>query len=216
MRTFGSTVRLPAVDQATGLRSWNDRRYGITDIAVASRYGYRLGSREPRGRDSGFRVSPVEAGLMSGRGPAVVHGKRVPDGGCSGRAGRLLDAGTPPGTDPSLAQRLSMASFAASRQDPAVLEAVRRWSDCMRTRGLSYAGPLDPPADPRFRGAVGPIEIKVARSDIACKAATNLVGVWFTVEAMWQRHAIAANLVALDLLRRANAGQLAVAASAGA
>jgi hypothetical protein len=44
-------------------------------------------------------------------------------------------------------------------------------------------------------------EIAQAEADVACKVATNLVGVWFAVESRYQNIAIAANASRLRTVR---------------
>jgi hypothetical protein len=127
-----------------------------------------------------------------------------------------LRAGVPALPDELLAQRLSLDSYGRSRQDPQVQAVTRQWSRCMAARGYAYPGPLDPPADRRFRGPVSATEIATAAADIACKRRTNLLGVWSAVETAYQLPQIAANRTALEQVRRTNQTELAVARSLGA
>ncbi|MFD0691835.1 hypothetical protein [Actinomadura fibrosa] len=111
--------------------------------------------------------------------------------------------------DQSLAQSLSRESFEESRKDARVRTAFARWSRCMRREGFRYAGPLDPPDDPRFRGAPSGAERAVAVADVRCKAATRLVGVWSAVEAARQRELIRAHLRDLTKIAEMNEYRLA-------
>lgn len=171
-----------------GPRSWNERRYGITDLATAEAYGYGLGDRDP-GR---LRQRPRTA---------------VPGVCLTGVQRRLEPV---PLADPLLAQRLSAESYGRSRADTRVRSVISAWSRCMRTSGYSYDDPLQPGGDPRLSGG-GAAAVATATADIACKQKTNLVGVWFSVEAGYQRREIAANRPALETIRQAHARQLAAA-----
>jgi hypothetical protein len=87
----------------------------------------------------------------------------------------------------------------------------------MAAAGHDYPGPLDPPKDPRFQGAVAtPLEVATARADVACKQRTNLVGVWFADESRLQLSLIQANRRALELGWAAFQAELAVATGLGA
>jgi hypothetical protein len=199
---------------AVGPRSWNDRRYGLTDPAQAP-HGYWPDSRTTPGSRPRSAAGDAEGAALTGS-VRSVHGRPVPAGGCAGEASRRLLGHDPAGVDRELAQRLSYASFAASRRDPAVVAATAAWSACMAAAGHPYAGPLDPPADPRFQGAFTPLEAATATADIGCKRRTNLVGIWVAAEAATQRALIADHRPALELARTAVTAELAAAAAAGA
>jgi hypothetical protein len=198
-----------------GPRTWNERRYGLVDPVQAGR-GYWPESRSAPRRPARPAAGPAEGDALTGRGAATVHGRPVPAGGCSGEAQRRLRAADPAGADRYLAQRLSTDSFFGSQRDPRVVAVFRAWSGCMAASGHRYAGPLDPPQDPRFRTGPSTVEVEVARADVACKRRTNLVGIWVTVEVERQRASIAANRGGLELARAAFAAELSVATAAGA
>ncbi|WP_261556695.1 hypothetical protein [Frankia tisae] len=199
----------------------NERRYGITDAALAATAGYRVAkprpvSNSPTPAGSTAPPDPRTLDILTGRHPGAVDGRPIPDGGCSGEAKRRLNAGAPGGTDLDLAQRLSQTSYFASGRDRRVQDVQRAWSACMRTHGLRYASPLAAAADPRFRtGPVSTTETAVAATDIACKKKTNLVGVWFSVESELQRPGLAANRKTLEKIRQTNQIQLKVARGLG-
>jgi len=198
----------------SGPRTPNERRYGLTDPALAGG-GYWAGERGLAARPTPPRQAPEFGALAGGGGPAVVRGRRVPAGGCAGEARRALVAGHPAGADRDLGQRLASAVFFAAEREPAVVAATRGWSDCMRAAGFRYAGPLDPLADPRFAGRLTALEVRVARADVACKRRTNLVGVRWAAELAGQRRVLAEHRTALGLTRQAIAAELAVADRTG-
>jgi hypothetical protein len=220
MRELGLDFALPETGPPAGPRTWTDRRYGLTDPAQATR-GYWAADRAAGSptaaavRRRTAAVTAAEGAAITGRGMHVVNGRQVPPGGCTEEARRRLTADNPAGADLDLPAQLAGQSFFTSQRDPRVRAATQQWSACMKAAGHTYAGPLDPPADRRFQHALSQPEIATARDDIACKARTNLVGVWFAVESAQQRSLIDANRPALDLARRAYHAELAIAAKSG-
>lgn len=114
--------------------------------------------------------------------------------------------------DRGLAQALSTESYERSLQDRVVRAVTEQWSRCMRANGQDYAGPLDPPDDPRFQGSVlSAAERATAKADVSCKRRTNLVGVWFTAEAAVQRSLVERNHDALARVAAMNRTELTAA-----
>lgn len=213
LRPFGMSVPEQAAGQP-GPPTLNERRYGITKADQARHAGYRLPGDRPERPRQGGTPDPLLLGVITGTGPAVVHGVRVPAGGCLVQVNARLDRGEPRPADTDLAQRLTQDSFFASHGDSRVQAAIQAWSACMRTRGFSYPDPLRAAADPRFQaGPVTRIEIQTATADLACKQQVNLVGIWYAVEAAAQRGTVAANAPALERIRAMNRTHLAVAHS---
>ncbi|MCK9895322.1 hypothetical protein [Frankia sp. AgB32] len=202
----------PEPPATAGPRTLNERRYGITDRALAATAGFRVSANGPVTVPKPTEpADPRTLDVLSGEGRRVVDGQPVPPGGCSGEAKRRLGAGAPAGADRFLAERLSRDSYFRAESDRRVQAAMRAWSICMQEHGFTYPTPLAAAADPRFRaGPVTPTEIATATTDIDCKARANLVGVWSTLEADLQRPAIATHRDALDTLLRANDAELRV------
>ena len=214
---FGLTAP-PTTAAPTGPRTLNERRYGITDPGRAAAAGYRLSAHEPNqppARSTTPRADPTLLAVLSGDGPRIVHGQPVPAGGCYQETRRRLHGADRTVAEEMLAQRLSHDSYDQSGQDPRVQAVAGLWSQCMRAHGYDYRGPLDPPADRRFRGQVSAAEIATAAADIACKRKNNLVGIWFAVESSYQLPQIAANRAGLERIRRTNIAELGVARSLG-
>ncbi|WP_246091228.1 hypothetical protein [Streptomyces griseorubiginosus] len=178
-----------------------DRRYGITDPALAARHGYHFapdaGQRTTR-EPPATRPDADALAVLTGRtgdgtpAPSRYHGLAVPEGGCQGQATARLTGGRPLGNDP-LAGEINIVSYQKSRADPRVKAVFRAWSACMRKRGYSYAAPTDAPGkDPRFTGPTPTRqETALAEADVACKRQTNVIGVWFTVDTAYQRRMMA-------------------------
>lgn len=156
-----------------------DRRYGVTDPAVAARYGYHV----PPGTQLTGRVPPDAA-------PTAAE-KRVylgPDGsgrdGCAGEASRALGFADLAGPDPErLLDRGDQESFLASRRDRNVLAVTAAWSACMGAHGHPAADPIEVAGTvdidtPQPTAA----EIALATTDVACKRAHDVVAVWLAAE----------------------------------
>lgn len=196
---------MPVPSGGYGPVSLTDRRYGITDVGLARSFGYGLGPRDPARavRPARPEIGADGENVLSGQGRSVVNGIAVPEGGCIGEADRNL---TEPGTssvDIRKGNQLNLESFAQSRQDSRVQAAFRSWSACMEQAGYHYADPLAAAADPAFAGTPDPQQIAVALVDIDCKARTDLVGIWFTVESAYQRRAIDADAAAFAAAKEA-------------
>ena len=210
LRRFGVSYPVtPAADTNYGPRSMTDRRYGITDAALASTAGYGLGARDPalQTRPPTPDIGADGETALTGQGPTIVRGVPVPAGGCTGEARRTLDAQLPPGADLQLAQNLQMQSFEQAKRDSRVKTVNAAWSSCLAEHGYHYADPFAPLADPRFKGKLTPEQITVAATDIDCKGRTNLVGVWFSVESAYEARAIQQAKAAFDLLKQARAAR---------
>ncbi len=172
-----------------------DRRYGITDAGLARIFGYGLGPRDPARavRPERPEIGADGQNVLSGQGRTVVNGAPVPEGGCIGEADRRLTDPIPSSVAIRHGSQLQFESFAQSREDSRVQNAFSAWSACMAEAGYHYADPLATAADPSFAETVNGQQIAVALADIDCKASTNLVGIWYTIESAYQRRAIDAD-----------------------
>jgi hypothetical protein len=214
---FSYTVN-PVASSAYGPASLTDRRYGITDAELAGVHGYGLGPRDP-----GLVVRPEKPEIgtdgqtvLTGYGRTEIKGLAVPEGGCIAEADRALNRDIPKVDDVRLGNQLQFQSFEQSKADSRVRAVSAAWSACMKQTGLHYADPLGAAADPEFSGPPSPREIQVALADIRCKTVTNLVGVWFAVEAAYQQRAIDADSARFAAARAAiEAQDRAAAAVAG-
>jgi hypothetical protein len=181
----------------------NARRYGITEEAKAGLYGYSVPeiSKRPRRPDMSAEVNHA----IWGRGPATVRGRKVPDGGCVGEAGRRLDAGIPD-AKPGLVGALGLATLERSTADSRVRAALAKWSACMNRSGYHYSTPQDANKDERFidgrKHRVTKLEIATALADVRCKKEVNLINIWASIEIAYQKIAIAQNWTALAATRQ--------------
>ncbi|HYQ68756.1 hypothetical protein [Actinophytocola sp.] len=181
------------------------RRYGVTDPATAKRLGYHL---EPdqlvvNHADKGPRPSPAEMRALTGN----TDGRQLPPGraGDTGCLGSASDALGIDGTEETLADQIDFDGFARSKSDPRVIEVFARWSRCMTERGYAYTTPLAVAADFDITATViSPAEIETALADVACKAATDVVGVWYSVECDYENSMIERARPALTAIQERN------------
>ncbi|GAA3002621.1 hypothetical protein Sfulv_33590 [Streptomyces fulvorobeus] len=232
LRRLGLGHGIESPGPAPGPRNVMERRYGISDLGEAKVNGYRLGDTgtpPPRSLAaqldslSGAEKTQLTSALhgeadpaSAGQGGLRVNGVPVPVGGCAGEATGRIAGGTTGHTGPSeVARRTNFESFDASRSDARVVRALGSWSRCMKEKGYAYPDPLAAMSDPAFQGkSPTPKERDVAQADIRCKRSTNLIGIWFDVEAALQKSMIEKKGPDFSAALKAKNGQLARAASA--
>jgi hypothetical protein len=193
MARFGIVYDVtPVPADQYGPVSLTDRRYGITDLALARAFGYGLGPRDPSlfVRPDPPRLGADGANVLTGQGRSIVAGLVVPEGGCIGEADRRLTSSAIAAADLARGNRLQIESFAESRADSRVRAALDSWSACMAEDGYHYADPLAAAADPAFTGPPDQHQLDVAIADIGCRATANVTGIWFAVESAYQQRAI--------------------------
>lgn len=203
----------PEVSANPVVRGRNARRYGVTDEAQVTLYGYHL-PPEANGRKPAQQPLSAEVEtVLSGKGTSTINGRAIPTGGCVAKVQAELNQ-NPSGTDENLAQRLSGEAFSRSQADSRVRATVNRWSACMKEKGFNYATPDNAIGDPKFTGgdAASKTEINTAKTDVACKRQVNLIGVWAAVESAYQVRSIGQNEEPLNALRRSQAEQVKNAA----
>ncbi|MFF0478367.1 hypothetical protein [Streptomyces sp. NPDC004284] len=218
MRRFGFDYELPLSPAPIG-RSGDSRRYGLTDPAIAARYGYvphrgaqppakpaaqnlgpsgKLALNGPDGYEGPRPMSLEEARAKdSGK---TLNGQKVPIGGCLREGFLTIYAPKKGAVDAMFVTNVRMDAFSRSREDSRVVAAVKAWSACMAEKGYEVDEPVSPQSDlgldPNTFG--GPQAIAAARQDVACKEKANLVGIWYTVETAYQKRSIEQNAEALN------------------
>ncbi|MEU0546248.1 hypothetical protein [Micromonospora sp. NPDC005979] len=206
MRRFGIDRRQPAAATGRAGPEPMSRRYGVTDPAVAARWGYHLapGEGTVARTEPGAAVPPAEmlvwTGSEDGRpAPAgqptrTYQGHEVPAGGCAGEAGRELQLTSPEDIAEHLVTSIDFNAFDQARTDNRVRQVVGRWSACMHEQGYNYVDPLTAAAAADLRPATpSTAEKRTATADVACKTRNNVVGVWFSVESAYQTAMIQAH-----------------------
>jgi len=194
------------------------RRYGITSMAVASRWGYHLqpGSALLQTSPGTPPMSDAENAVFLGTRSRILNphyspfgngkrlrvaGKLVPPGGCAGAAIIRLNA-YGPAASPYLPNQINLNDSSASQADPAVVAVFAAWSRCMAAKGYTLANPLQ--AGDGFNISTpkpSQQEIDMAVADVRCKDQTHVVSVWFGVEYRLQETSIQRNFTALSAIR---------------
>lgn len=186
------------------------RRYGVTDIAVARRFGYHVPSMVSHSKETPAAISPAQRELLFGERRV---GKRIfddlPPRGCYGEAESKINQISVPESAIVFAQRISMASFEESLKDSRVMAVNRKWASCMAEQNYEYSSPLEAMGDPEFHGpTLAKGEKGVAMKDMSCKTETGLLQIWSGVEGERQREMIRENPGLLKRLHDFQALQL--------
>jgi len=223
MATFGFAFSYPSQPPVTGQdpdAANMSRRYGISDPQVVAVYGYQPPPRPtPPVDDLQSGISEAEYDVLFGRteassgdsamgsGSGVVTttpgGARIPAGGCGGQADREMVPGAAPKNAPlnpglPIAEVINTESLTKSEADPTVMAVIKAWSVCMAKSGYTESSPETagvqyPPSLPASAA-----QIAEAKTDLACKAQTNLISIWVGAETRIQNTLIAQNQAALD------------------
>jgi hypothetical protein len=174
--------------------------YGITDEAQAAARGYAQpgsGGLDPADGNG----LPSLTQLQQEHGAAYVQalfgntdeaGGSQQASGCINANKQLLSGGPQAHSDLSLAGELTTQSEQLTESDPRVRAVERAWQGCMKSKGFSFATPMQAqaaswPAEPDAT------EIATATADVQCKTSTNLPGTWLAVEAAYQRSLISSH-----------------------
>lgn len=187
MKTFGFPWS-PAPDlPRIGGKTLVDWRYGIHDLELAKKRGYKPDADDQaaydRAMDDGAvdeTTGEADSQVLDGSGPKTVNGLKVPKGGCLGQSDRKINAQA---AQTNTAQQISSQTFIQSKSVSRVVKAFAAWSACMKEKGYAYAAPLDASDDPRFATPdVTAEEIATATADIGCRDRTNVAKIWFDAE----------------------------------
>ena len=226
MKGFGFDYVRPAAISYSGtdLDPTNmARRYGISDAAVAARYGYHLPPSTPEpttGTNDVTSLSDAEYEVLWGHSKVsnedlvgrTAGGTAIPEHGCVGESEQEIAAGVTADTQAQLPGQINTDSFSQSQQSPQVEAAIAAWSRCMAASGYQVATPLGAMA--RFTGPLpaSGAELDEAKTDLACKGTTHLIQTWVSVETRIQNRLISQNQSALASTLRADRALLEHAA----
>jgi hypothetical protein len=195
---FDSVAALAPLDRAAsndmsdnGLYG-NKRRYGITDMETATRYGYHLVSVA-----TGTALPARQGGASNSYGVGeITEAKRVALDRCIGEAQKRLI-----GINTDLIARIASESYSGSFKDPAVTSAFAAWSVCMRTNGYDKTTPREASGFDIDVPTVSAEEVTAAQVDVRCKEQSNLVRIWYGFEVAYQNAQIEQHLPALQRIR---------------
>ncbi|MFI0264545.1 hypothetical protein ACH4OW_36755 [Streptomyces sp. NPDC017056] len=209
MKNLGLDWR-PAPDlPVVGPKTLTDWRYGIHDVTLSKKRGYKPDAAEQAAYDRAMQAGALDEGAEGdgATGAALrgstseINGKAVPKGGCAGKAGDEIGSD---GTEfAEAAQRIGNDAFVRSKQAPEVVAVFRKWSSCMKDQGYSYKEPLDASDDPRFSSPdVSKLEISTALADLECRKRHDVARIWFEAESALQQQAIEKNAENLDRIKK--------------
>lgn len=199
----------------------NRRRYGVTEEAVAARYGYHLASTVAGDKPAGKRQSDHGFGEMTAAKEAVLFGRRadgkaltevsgrqVPAGGCFGEASSKI-SNTGELAEAVVVSRIASESFERSLNDSAVTAAISKWSACMKAKGHTYPNPLDAAGAFDLDTPTVPVkEITAAKADVQCKREVGLVDTWMGFETRYQKAEIEKHAEELRAIKSERAKQM--------
>ncbi|MEU2079217.1 hypothetical protein [Streptomyces sp. NPDC013489] len=181
------------VDTAMG------RRYGISDLDKAKKYGYHLPDDAPEA-PYWEPASGAETAVFTGKGPELTEGmyqgKALPEDGCRGEARRMFPMPQSPEGN-----KIEAQVFKDSRADANVVAAVEKWASCMKEKGFERKDPLeelDTLGISVSSPSAGEEEIRQAVADVECKQETRLISLWHEGEKRHQQRAIASEKAKLD------------------
>ncbi|MEV6051518.1 hypothetical protein [Streptomyces sp. NPDC052107] len=206
----------PAKPEKSANIPWNSRRYGVTDLNSARRYGYKaplpagMSAKQATELDKKANhrldhVSRRTIAIYTGEDSAKITGVEVPAGGCRGEAYRKLGL---PGPDLPFQTRVTVLQKRiwddALKTGP-VLYAQNKWRDCMKAKGYPYKNPVEALEDPKWSApgtkssvaassyTAAPQETATAVDDVECKKKSLYAETWHTVEVALQKRAIRQN-----------------------
>jgi len=215
VRSFGlpfPDVPVAPLDQRQ-IAFQQNRRYGITDRAEASQFGYHV-DPSLAGGDGGTpliqQLDDSQKTVLYNSAHATSYGGTplAPDG-CLGVATRSI-APSAEYAHSAIGASIAQDGFVQSKNDPRVAAAFAQWSQCMAAHGYNYPDPITAGADPRWTGSqVTRSEVTAALTDIDCKTTTNLISIWSKVEAQIETTMIARNKAAVAASEAALHAQLA-------
>lgn len=181
-------------------------RYGIIDADVVAEYGYHQPPQPGVTDDAGGGQSwsGDADDVMTGR-VERYEGQPVPAGGCNGAAMRQLGAELPEDGPPKapLSRRLAGHAYEQALADPRLDPVAAEWRECMTAAGYDYHLPLDAGRDRAWylKPGTSKQEIATAQADLDCRVQSNFVGMFYALDAAYQREAVAAHREELRELR---------------
>ncbi|WP_157877798.1 hypothetical protein [Streptomyces kanamyceticus] len=179
--------------------------YGVLDFDHARRWGYGFDpdakfTPKPAGPE-GRAVTQREHEVLddfggAGHAGAVVHGLKVPKGGCTGESSRrLMGDATKRTLLWGYVTKRSEKIGKAVAKDARVRRVFGDWSRCVQDKGFkAYDSPRDAFLDKAWRKGASDgntartkRELGTAVADIECNRKLNVAGVWWVVSDEKQR-----------------------------
>lgn len=166
-----------------------NRRYRyVLDSDIAAEFGYHV-AKSGRQEEPEPSLSDDELVALSGDEDVAEE-----PGGCMGEAIKQLSGGLKYVESGGLnlpypVREVNFEAYSRSQQDPRVEAALGKWSTCMADRGFKTSDPVNYLPAEFDIGTPEPstAEVDMARSDVECQLATDVVRVWFDVDSEIQR-----------------------------
>jgi hypothetical protein len=164
----------------------------------------------------GFRVPPSAAFAVLGPGGVPASSPSVPtaEQAAAGKCGTIMQDFANATQNGALAGIITLSSDIASdvAHDPAVKNATRGWSACMAKNGYSVDQPQamwgrelqamfgPPPVNPAatVSAAANRTQLAAAVTDAGCSQSSDLAGIYFAVQASYEKQLVTANQQALN------------------
>ena len=189
--------------------------YGFFNPDVVGSKGYDTVNVIDVGNGAEVPLSDAAFSVLNGEDRATgkpvttYANKPLPEHGCFGKG--AATAGSVP--MPSAPGSLPDGGPQVPETDPRMVAVNAKWSDCMKSKGFSYATPWAAYFDPKWQQAKPPVpgggppahspdEIATATADMACKQSTNLVGIAVTVEGAYDKQYIESHATALAAFKQ--------------
>ncbi|MFK0153584.1 hypothetical protein ACIQVK_16125 [Streptomyces sp. NPDC090493] len=185
----------------------NRRRYGVIEIPVARKMGYRTNARLLGSTDVTAQKMDRDARMS----PAARKAASDPTDGCYKLAGDRLARGNEENED--LVNKLNVDSLDEALKSPRVAPAVRAWGRCMKQRGHSYKDFYAASEDPRWARTekLSGAERETAVADVTCKEQAGLVTLLSETERDIEERDIRGNKAYFSRLAAARSRHLAAA-----
>ncbi|MGQ4488172.1 hypothetical protein ACN6LM_005521 [Streptomyces sp. SAS_281] len=173
----------------------NARRYGVIEGPEVRKWGYHppsgpdSDSREQKNLEKEFKpdARAVEAYMGVAPDEDVSRESTSSKKGCLGRAQADIFGERKEDSKWKELLKYHSQSFLDASRDPGVVDAMARWSTCMKGLGYNYANIWGSNNDPRWQvSEVSATEISTATHDVRCKRESRVPTVLLSVETKLQ------------------------------
>ena len=213
-----SAAGYPGITLSDGIVPFDISLGGPTGLAFNQPWGGwgYLGAADAQ--QYGFRVPPGTALTALGLGgqlPANSPSVPAAEQAAANKCGAITQAFATATQDGALAGIITLANDIASdvAHDPAVKNAIRAWSACMAKNGYTFGQPQDV-MNQEFQVMYGgqhsisptttvsasanQAQLAAAVTDADCSQSSDLAGIYFAVQASYEKQLVTANQQALN------------------
>ena len=213
-----SAAGYPGITLSDGIVPFEISLGGPTGLAFNQPWGGwgYLGAAEAQ--QYGFRVPPGTALTVLGLGGAFpVNSPSVPaaEQAAANKCGTIMQDFATATQDGALAGIITLSNDIASdvAHDPAVKNAIRAWSACMAKNGYTfdqpqnvfnqefqvmYGGQHSISPSTTVSASANQAQLAAAVTDAGCSQSSDLAGIYFAVQASYEKQLVTANQQALN------------------